>query len=188
VIDVEKIKQINAIDPMITVATVPAFHRMAAEGMVATIKIIAYAVSESALAQANAIGAALSLSAPQYASATLIETTYSPHVAVPDKGRRVTQSRLSRFGLMLSDRVVVSHRFGMPVDPGNLLFIGQVGDRPVIGLPGCARSPVLNGADWIVERTICGIPVTGDDIAGMGVGGLLKESPARHHPRRKAPE
>lgn len=66
-------------------------------------------------------------------------------------------------------------RFGMPVDPGNLLFLGQLHDRPVIGLPGCARSPALNGADWVLERIACGLDVTDDDIAGMGVGGLLKE-------------
>lgn len=66
-------------------------------------------------------------------------------------------------------------RFGMPVDPGNLLFLGEIGARPVIGLPGCARSPALNGADWVLERIACGLAVTDDDIAGMGVGGLLKE-------------
>lgn len=70
-------------------------------------------------------------------------------------------------------------RFGMPVDPGNLLFFGQLGDRPVIGLPGCARSPALNGADWVLERLACGIPLADDDIAAMGVGGLLKEIPVR---------
>ena len=70
-------------------------------------------------------------------------------------------------------------RFGMPVDPGNLLFLGTLGARPVIGLPGCARSPALNGADWVLERLACGLAVSGDDIAAMGVGGLLKESPAR---------
>jgi molybdenum cofactor cytidylyltransferase len=70
-------------------------------------------------------------------------------------------------------------RFGMPVDPGNLLFLGQLGAVPVIGLPGCARSPALNGADWVMERVICGVPVTGADIAAMGVGGLLKEIPQR---------
>ncbi len=75
--------------------------------------------------------------------------------------------------------------YGMPVDPGNLLFLGRIANRPVIGLPGCARSPALNGADWVLERVICGIPVTGDDIAGMGVGGLLKEIPTRPSPRRK---
>lgn len=73
--------------------------------------------------------------------------------------------------------------FGMPVDPGNLLFFGTLGAKPVIGLPGCARSPALNGADWVLERLICGVPVTVDDIAAMGVGGLLKEIPSRPRPR-----
>ena len=74
-------------------------------------------------------------------------------------------------------------RFGMPVDPGNLLFIGNLGERPVIGLPGCARSPALNGADWVLSRVACGVEVGDDDIAGMGVGGLLKEIPTRPQPR-----
>ena len=70
-------------------------------------------------------------------------------------------------------------RFGMPVDPGNLLFLGDLGARHVVGMPGCARSPALNGADWVLERLACGMVVTADDIAGMGVGGLLKEIPIR---------
>ncbi|WP_420567077.1 molybdopterin-binding protein [Thalassovita sp.] len=74
-------------------------------------------------------------------------------------------------------------RFGMPVDPGNLLFVGALKDRPVIGLPGCARSPALNGADWVLSRIACGLEVTHEDIAGMGVGGLLKEIPTRPMPR-----
>ena len=74
-------------------------------------------------------------------------------------------------------------RFGMPVDPGNLLFHGSLGGRPVIGLPGCARSPALNGADWVLERLACGLALTDDDIAAMGVGGLLKEIPLRPQPR-----
>jgi molybdenum cofactor cytidylyltransferase len=70
-------------------------------------------------------------------------------------------------------------RFGMPVDPGNLLFLGDLAGRPVIGLPGCARSPALNGADWVLERLACGLTVSAEDIAEMGVGGLLKEIPLR---------
>lgn len=70
-------------------------------------------------------------------------------------------------------------RFGMPVDPGNLLFLGNLAARPVVGLPGCARSPALNGADWVLERLACGLEVSSDDIAAMGVGGLLKEIPIR---------
>ncbi|MCO8145544.1 molybdopterin-binding protein [Rhodovulum tesquicola] len=74
-------------------------------------------------------------------------------------------------------------RFGMPVDPGNLLFLGEQGGRPVIGLPGCARSPALNGADWVLERIACGLGIGPDEIAAMGVGGLLKEIPSRPQPR-----
>lgn len=76
-------------------------------------------------------------------------------------------------------------RFGMPVDPGNLLVLGALGGRPVVGLPGCARSPALNGADWVLERLICGVPLASGDIARMGVGGLLKEIPTRPRPRRQ---
>lgn len=76
----------------------------------------------------------------------------------------------------------VTH-FGMPVDPGNLLFLGALDDRPVIGLPGCARSPAMNGADWVLDRVACGLSVGPDEIAEMGLGGLLKESPDRGRPR-----
>lgn len=76
----------------------------------------------------------------------------------------------------------VAH-FGMPVDPGNLLFVGDLRQKPVIGLPGCARSPALNGADWVLERVLCDVPVGPAEIAAMGVGGLLKEIPSRPRPR-----
>ena len=79
-------------------------------------------------------------------------------------------------------------RFGMPVDPGNLLFLGARGTQQVIGLPGCARSPALNGADWVLSRVVCGVAVTAADIAAMGVGGLLKEIPTRPQPRRGDPD
>ena len=78
-------------------------------------------------------------------------------------------------------------RFGMPVDPGNLLFLGEHGGRPVVGLPGCARSPALNGADWVLERLAAGLAVGDAEIAAMGVGGLLKEIPARPQPRAGRP-
>jgi len=40
--------------------------------------------------------------------------------------------------------------FGMPVDPGNLICIGRIGTRPALVLPGCARSPKLNGIDFVL--------------------------------------
>lgn len=78
-------------------------------------------------------------------------------------------------------------RFGMPVDPGNLLVLGRVGATPVLGAPGCARSPKENGFDWILDRILAGIPATGANIALMGVGGLLMEIPTRPQPREKPP-
>ncbi len=73
--------------------------------------------------------------------------------------------------------------FGMPVDPGNLLLMGTLGSIPVIGLPGCARSPKLNGLDFVLQRLCAGLTVTPSDIMAMGVGGLLKEIPSRPQPR-----
>jgi molybdenum cofactor cytidylyltransferase len=74
--------------------------------------------------------------------------------------------------------------FGMPVDPGNLLLLGSLGDKPTIGAPGCARSPKENGFDWVLGRVLAGVPVTRADIQGMGVGGLLMEIESRPQPRQ----
>lgn len=75
----EAIHAINAIDPMITIATVPPqWQRMGGPGgMVATIKVIAYAVPEKALARAcqAARGGAMRMRVAVHRSATLIQTT-----------------------------------------------------------------------------------------------------------------
>jgi molybdenum cofactor cytidylyltransferase len=77
---------------------------------------------------------------------------------------------------------VIDH-FGMPVDPGNLLLIGKAGSVPVLGAPGCARSPVENGFDWVLMRLLAGLQVTRAELTGMGVGGLLMEIVTRPQPR-----
>lgn len=76
----------------------------------------------------------------------------------------------------------VAH-LGMPVDPGNLLLVGSRGDIPVIGAPGCARSPKENGFDWILHRLLADLTVTRADIVALGVGGLLMEIVSRPQPR-----
>ncbi|HYZ41595.1 MAG TPA: molybdopterin-binding protein, partial [Stellaceae bacterium] len=80
---------------------------------------------------------------------------------------------------------VIDH-FGMPVDPGNLLLLDHVGERGVLGLPGCARSPKVNGFDWVLERLVAGLPVGPGEIMRMGTGGLLAEIPSRPLPRAEA--
>ena len=76
--------------------------------------------------------------------------------------------------------------FGMPVDPGNLILLAHRGQTTLIGLPGCARSPKMNGFDWVLQRLVAGIPVGRADIMAMGTGGLLKEIPNRPLPRAQA--
>lgn len=230
-IDASAINRVNHVHPMVTISTVPCWQRMDRDGMVATVKIISYAVPGTALARACEVApGALALQRPKLTGAGFIETRISGQAESPasDKGYRMMQGRLDRLGVELSDPVAVAHRiaplvqaiaacdtelililtgsatsdltdvapqavrqaggeiihFGMPVDPGNLLFIGQIGMQKVIGLPGSARSPAVSGVDWVLERVICGLEVGPEDIMGMGVGGLLKEIPTRPQPRR----
>ncbi|WP_135503379.1 molybdopterin-binding protein [Roseovarius aestuariivivens] len=227
-IDAARINAANEVDPMVTVATVPPFHQIQTGGMIATIKIISYAVGRSLVMAASDAGhGAVRLARPVYEDASLIVTD-SPG-GPGAKGVEAIEARLKGLGMRLVETVTVPHderalseaisrahgaivliltgsatsdpadtapaalrraggrveRFGMPVDPGNLLFLGDLGTKPVIGLPGSARSPVLHGADWVLSRVACGIQVTSADIAAMGVGGLLKEIPTRPQPRER---
>ena len=81
----------------------------------------------------------------------------------------------------------VTH-FGMPVDPGNLMLLGELGGRPAVGLPGCARSPKVNGFDWVLQRLVAGLAVGPEDVMRLGAGGLLKEIASRPLPRAEAVE
>ncbi|HYC65710.1 MAG TPA: molybdopterin-binding/glycosyltransferase family 2 protein [Reyranellaceae bacterium] len=73
--------------------------------------------------------------------------------------------------------------FGMPVDPGNLLLTAELDGKPVLGLPGCAKSPKYNGFDMVLERLAARLPVGRAEIVKMGSGGLLAEIPSRPQPR-----
>ncbi len=74
--------------------------------------------------------------------------------------------------------------YGAPVDPGNLLMVGYIGDMPVMGAPGCVRSPKQNVVDMVLPRLLAGDALTQADVAGLGVGGLLEEIPERGMRRR----
>jgi molybdenum cofactor cytidylyltransferase len=77
---------------------------------------------------------------------------------------------------------------GMPVDPGNLMMFGRLEGVPVIGVPSCARSPKVNGFDYVLERVMAGVHVSARDIMGLGAGGLLAEIPTRPSPREAKPK
>lgn len=229
-LDTASVVALNRIDPGITLATLADHTRVSAGMMVGTVKIIPYAVPQTALEAAlePAARATLHIAPPviRQADVILTRTPGFPEKLLA-KGEKVVRDRLTALGVGLRGCETVVHqidavaeaidrsraelvlilgasatsdaadvcpagltaaggaltRFGMPVDPGNLLFLGSIDNRAVVGLPGCARSPAMNGADWVLERLVCGLPVTDGDIAAMGVGGLLKEIPVRPHPR-----
>ena len=232
-LDTTAIHAANSIDEAITIASLPDYARVQPRQMVATAKIIPYAVPVENLNRATAVTRPMSVLPFRRLSVALI-LTRTPGFAdkLLDKARTAVTARLASLGLDPPEVRVVPHetaavaatlhdsdaalvllfgasatsdradvcpaglalaggditRFGMPVDPGNLLFLGRHRDRPVIGLPGCARSPALNGADWVLERVVAGVDVTSADIGAMGVGGLLKEIPTRPQPRGGNPQ
>ncbi|RTM02964.1 MAG: 4-diphosphocytidyl-2C-methyl-D-erythritol kinase [Hyphomicrobiales bacterium] len=236
-VDAGMIDAINAVDPAITIATL-AQHAPVEKGqMVATVKIIPFAVAASLVDSVVKICAGREIFAVNaYRAITVgVIQTVLPGVkpSVLDKTLRVTEARLARSGGRLTaerrtphevapvaaaatalardnDMVVIFGasamsdfadvvpaaieraggtvvRAGMPVDPGNLLVLGTLDGKRVVGAPGCARSPKENGFDWVLDRLIAGLEVTAGDIAGMGVGGLLMEIPTRPQPREPAP-
>jgi len=236
-VDAARIHALNAVDDAVTIATLPDAARVAAREMVATIKIIPFAVTGAVLDHAAALagtGTAMSLHPWRALQAGLVVTELPGlKQSVIDGTVAATQARVEALtGTLLPARrcahqtapiaaalaellaegadlllvagasAVVDRRdvgpagiveaggeilhFGMPVDPGNLICLGRIGAVPALVLPGCARSPKLNGIDWVLERLFAGLPVSGRDIASMGVGGLLKDVSARPLPRAKA--
>ena len=69
-------------------------------------------------------------------------------------------------------------RFGIPVEPGNLLLLSKFksSDKEVdiIGMPSCAKSPKENGFDWVLWRILCNINLNNSLLNELSVGGLIK--------------
>jgi molybdenum cofactor cytidylyltransferase len=127
-------------------------------------------VEHSREAVAHAIDAAMSAAAPSPKLLTVFGAS-----AVIDADDVIPSA------IRLAGGDVVS--VGMPVDPGNLLVLGRVGETYIIGAPGCARSPKENGFDWVLDRILAGETPDAHDLTGMGVGGLLMEIETRPRPR-----
>ncbi|MEW5421205.1 NTP transferase domain-containing protein [Amorphus sp. 3PC139-8] len=235
-IDADQVNRLNRVDPSVTLATLHPFDAVEAGRMLATVKIIPFAVGAEVMARAEAAvssGPPVVRVAPFRPMRVGVVSTLLPGLkpSVVDKTLRILRERLApaQAPIVAEERVpheapaladalrrlvdeagaellivfgasaVVDRQdvipaaieaaggkvdhFGMPVDPGNLLLVGALDGRPVIGAPGCARSPKENGFDWVLHRTLAGLTVTRDDIVALGVGGLLMEIVSRPQPR-----
>jgi molybdenum cofactor cytidylyltransferase len=234
-VDPASVARINRVTEDVTLATLPNYTPVKAGQMVATVKIIPFAVRRADLARV------LAACNPQVATVAafrprrvaLIQTEIpGMKPSLFDKAVGVMNERLTTMGnppveesrtrhensavaeairradargaetiLVLGASAIADRhdvipaaieaaggtirRFGMPVDPGNLLVLGALHSKAVIGLPGCARSPKINGFDWVLWRIFADLPVDRDDVAAMGVGGLLADIPCRPQPRER---
>ena len=237
VVDKDAIDRLNRVDESITFATLPAYRPVVAGEMIATVKIIPFAVAGRERDAALAVAARpLVRVAPYRIRKVGVVSTVLPGLAskVIEKTLKVTEERLAPAGAAIVAERRVPHEqgalakaieevlgagaelvivfgasaiadrrdvipaaveaiggriehFGMPVDPGNLLLVAAARGRPVLGAPGCARSPKENGFDWILMRLLAGLDVPRESITGMGVGGLLMEIVTRPQPRAEPP-
>ncbi|MGI5970883.1 MAG: molybdopterin-binding protein [Oscillospiraceae bacterium] len=65
--------------------------------------------------------------------------------------------------------------YGAPVLPGAMLLVGYYEDgTPVLGLPGCVMYAKATVFDLILPRVAAGVPITKQDIAALGHGGLCQ--------------
>ena len=234
-VDEVRLRAINRLDERLTIATLPAFEPVSGRQMLATVKIIPFAlprsVIDAALELAGEGDPILSL-APFSVETVDLVITKLPQLkaSMIEKTEQVVRGRLERCGATLGQVILCDHseedvaasiarhtpgvplllfgasaivdrsdvipaglelaggevvHLGMPVDPGNLLMLGKLGPSPVIGVPSCARSPKLNGFDWVLQRLLAGLDVRSQDVMDMGAGGLLKEIPSRPRPREQ---
>jgi molybdenum cofactor cytidylyltransferase len=230
IFDRDRLDRLNRVDEAVTLGTLPPYAVVEPKQMVATVKIIPFAVSEEVVGRCAGIaaedGRLLQVAAFRPLSVALIQTRLPGlKESVLDKTREVTHDRLVALDCALALERRCAHKtrelaqeiaaaigevdmllihgasaivdrrdvipaaleaaggtvdhFGMPVDPGNLLLLGHVQEKPVLGLPGCARSPKVNGFDWVLERLVAGLPIGPGEIMSMGAGGLLAEIPTR---------
>ena len=236
VINAAAITSANLISEAVTIATLADKEAARAGQIVATVKIIPFAVSAAVMARLErALGFGAVALAPYTPKRFALISTLSPGLkpSVVASTEQITRQRISALGGTLVSSTQTDHvaadvarevrsvlssgaevilitgasatvdrgdvvpagivaadgvidHFGMPVDPGNLLVLAHIGSVPVLVLPGCARSPKLNGVDWVMQRVAAGVAVTPADIMGMGVGGLLVDTPSRPLPRDSA--
>lgn len=231
VIDAGAVGALNTVNESITVATVLPYKLVEDGEMVATVKIIPFAVAACDLDRALEVAEAAVSVAPLvlHRVGLIVTRVAGMRANLLKKAETAVRQRVEYLGSSVSHVQVVDHtvdavaaaissvgqdhdvvlvfgasaivdradvvpaalvaaggeveHLGMPVDPGNLLLLGHLDETPVVGVPSCARSPKLNGFDWVLARLLAGFAVTGRDVMNMGVGGLLKEIASRPSPR-----
>ena len=239
-VDAKRLRQLNS-QLGITLATLPNHTAVPAGKMVGTVKIIPYAVPETAVAAVEQLAGERPLLQVDPLEAKSVAVILSGSPSAAERVQRSfdppLRARLEMLGATLDclifvpledaadeetmadtiqqqeaasgadliilagetaimDRYDIAPRaveraggkitcFGAPVDPGNLLMLAYLGDVPILGAPGCVRSPKRNIVDEVLPRLLVGDHLTQADIIELGHGGLLEDVPERPYPRSK---
>lgn len=69
--------------------------------------------------------------------------------------------------------------YGAPVLPGAMFLLSYYGDEqiPIVGLPGCAMYSKRTIFDLVLPKLMAGVPVTREDLDGLGEGGFCLNCP-----------
>ncbi len=234
VVDEDRLRAINRVHESITIACLKAYQQVEKRQMLATVKIIQFAVPHQKLDEVLALMSSVPLlRVAQFLPKNvglIITKTQNTKPSIVAKSEKAISDRVKAHGSALGQMIVCKHgehdialalnalqkagcspllvfgataivdrqdvvpaaliaaggqvlHLGMPVDPGNMLMLGKLGSTSVVGVPTCARSPKLNGFDWVLNRLLAGIEVLPEDIMDMGAGGLLAEIALRPQPR-----
>jgi molybdenum cofactor cytidylyltransferase len=239
-VDVVRLARLNSCEGL-TLATLPTHTALNAGKMVATLKIIPYALPrvmvETAVTIAHEngpllyldplperrVGLILSGSLPaqervtrsfqnalnerlEALGSTIQQVDYVPLEDEADEQALATAIQRQRTAdldlIILAGETAIMDRhdiapraveraggaitcFGAPVDPGNLLMLAYLDQLPILGAPGCARSPKDNIVDLVLPRLLVGDRLTQTDIIDLGHGGLMEDVPERPLPRSK---
>jgi formylmethanofuran dehydrogenase subunit E len=73
--------------------------------------------------------------------------------------------------------------YGVPITPGAMTLLAQIGEVQVIGVPACALHFRHTSFDLLLPRLLAGLAITREDLAAMGHGAICLECPTCTFPK-----
>jgi len=71
---------------------------------------------------------------------------------------------------------------GVTIQPGNMLMLAYLGDKTLVGVPGCAIHHQTTALDLVLPRIFVGDRLSEADFAGIGEGGLCRNCDNCNYP------
>jgi molybdopterin biosynthesis enzyme len=64
-------------------------------------------------------------------------------------------------------------KHGVPVYPGTLLWVAQMGDAAIIGAPSCGIFSKVSSLDVVLPRIMTGARISAEELSALSLGGLI---------------